>query len=44
MHRGLEVLIGRMLDAETRTTPPSAEEQGDWLYGGAGFTQPGEHG
>jgi len=40
----LEVLIGRMLDAETRTTPPPVCEEGDWLYGSAGFTDPDEHG
>lgn len=40
----LEALIGRMLDAETRDTPPPAGEEGDWLYGSAGFTDPDEHG
>lgn len=40
----LEALIGRMLDVETRTTPPPAGEEGDWLYGSAGFTEPDEHG
>lgn len=40
----LEVLIGRMLDAETRTTPPPPGEEEDWLYGSAGFTEPDEHG
>lgn len=40
----LEILIGRMLDAETRTTPPPPGEEGDWLYGSAGFTEPDEHG
>lgn len=41
---GLEALIGRMLDAETRTTPPPTGEEGDWLYGSAGFTEPDGHG
>ena len=40
----LAALIGRMLDAETLTTPPSPGEEGDWLYGSAGFTEPDEHG
>jgi hypothetical protein len=40
----LEALIGRMLDAETRTTPPPVYEGGGWLYGSAGFTKPDEHG
>ena len=40
----LEALIGRMLDAETRDTPPPPGEEGDWLYGSAGFTEPDEHG
>lgn len=40
----LEDLIGRMLDAETRNAPPPVGEEGDWLYGSAGFTEPDEHG
>ncbi len=40
----LEALIGRMLDAETRNAPPPVGQEGDWLYGSAGFTEPGEHG
>ena len=40
----LEALIGRMLDAETRTTLPPTGEEEDWLYGSAGFTEPDEHG
>ena len=40
----LEALINRMLDAETRTTPPPANEKQDWLYGSAGFTEPDEYG
>ena len=40
----LEVVIGRRLDAETRTTPPPPGEEGDWLLGSAGFTEPNEHG
>jgi len=37
---GLEALINETLDAETRTTPPPAGEEGDWLYGSAGFHRP----
>jgi MoxR-like ATPase len=40
----LEALIDRMLDAETRTTPPPPSEARDWLYGSAGFTEADEHG
>lgn len=40
----LEILIGRMLDAETRDIPPPAGEEADWFYGSAGFTAPDEHG
>lgn len=40
----LAALIGRILDAETRTTPPPSDEVGEWLYGSAGFTEPDEHG
>lgn len=40
----LEALIGRMLDAETRDTPPPPGEEEDWLYGSAGFTEPDGHG
>ncbi len=40
----LEALIWRMLDAETRTSPPLAGEAGDWLYGSAKFTEPEEQG
>ena len=43
-HEALEALIGRMLDAEKRETPPPAGEEGDWLYGSAGFTEPDQHG
>jgi hypothetical protein len=34
----LAVLIGRMLDAETRTTPPPTDETGEWLTGVASAT------
>lgn len=40
----LQVLIDRMLNAEMRTTPPPASEEGDWLYGSVGFTEPDSHG
>jgi hypothetical protein len=40
----LATLIGRMLDAEARSIPPPVGEEGDWLYGSGGFTEPDEHG